>query len=133
MIVTFEEIKNLRYYSTPKRETHQRHEILVARARRTMGSDALAYRIPYVLYTMHCYCDMDTYRHRLERLVECGKGSKSYDPVHEDRHPFATFHLRCQALDEVGPLGKSESVMSRAELQTLIHQLKVSRKKHIRH
>jgi hypothetical protein len=93
-----------------------------------MGSDALAYRIPYVLYTMHCCFDTNTYKHRLERLVECGQGCKSYDPVHQDRHPFVTIHLWCQALSEVGPLGKPEDVMSQAELQTLMYQIRVGTK-----
>lgn len=48
IVVTFTEIRNIHYYSAPKADTHLLHEALVARAERTMGSAALAYRIPYV-------------------------------------------------------------------------------------
>ena len=66
--------------------------------------------------------------HRLEQLVDCGNGSRSFDFVHENRHPFATFQFCSKALDEEGKdvLNKREDVMSKADLQTLVGQSKVS-------
>lgn len=45
MVVTFEEIKNIRYFSTSKQKTHQRREAMACRAE-AMESNALTYRLP---------------------------------------------------------------------------------------
>ncbi|KAF3034054.1 hypothetical protein E8E12_002736 [Didymella heteroderae] len=80
MTVTFEDVTEVRYYTTSKEDTFQRRNMIADAAELELGeqvaAEAAAFRIPR------------------ERIVDCGYGSMSWEHVHADKRHFAMINFK---------------------------------------